>query len=415
MNFSDFGQKFRGGTGIAELMHDLAETAPDSHPQYRLGGGNPAQIPAVTDRFRALVRAYADNPDSFAESAARYSSAQGHTGFTRAVSTLLNKHYGWSLTERNIAITNGSQNAFFMLFNLLAGKHGDIQKHILLPMAPEYIGYEDVSIGEPLFVSQRPIIEHIDRQTFKYRLDTDNLGIDDSTAAICVSRPTNPTGNVLTDNELATLDKLAVENNIPLIIDNAYGAPFPNIIHVPNTLSWHDNIVLSMSLSKLGLPGARTGIVVANESITAALTEMNAVMNLSPSSLAAAIVQPMFEDASVLNLCNEHITPFYKSRATDALAWFKSIFRGLPALAHQPEGSIFLWLWFPELSIHSAELYRRLKQKGVVIVPGHYFFPGLNDSWEHKQQCIRVNIGGDAQELKTGLELIAEEIRKASR
>ena len=89
-------------------------------------------------------------------------------------------------------------------------------------------------------------------------------------------------------------------------------------------------------------------------------------------------------------------------------------FNGLPALAHKPEGSIFLWLWFPELPVSSAELYQRLKQRGVIIVPGHYFFPGLDEAWDHKNQCIRVNIGGDAEEIKRGLDLIAQEIRTLS-
>jgi len=72
-----------------------------------------------------------------------------------------------------------------------------------------------------------------------------------------------------------------------------------------------------------------------------------------------------------------------------------------------------LWLWFPTLTISSKELYQRLKKRGVIIVPGHYFFPGLDDGWQHQQQCIRVNIGGDINELRRGLTLIADEITKA--
>lgn len=54
--------------------------------------------------------------------------------------------------------------------------------------------------------------------------------------AICCSRPTNPTGNVLTDGEMTHLKQLAKKHGIPLIIDNAYDAPFPNIIHTSTTL-----------------------------------------------------------------------------------------------------------------------------------------------------------------------------------
>lgn len=414
MQFSNFGNKFRGGTGIAELMHDLANLPNDGRPLYRLGGGNPAQIPAVQAAYAAQIRQYADNPVSFAQSGASYSSAQGHQGFIESLAKLLRAHYDWPVTARNIALTNGSQNAFFMLFNLFGGLTEGVQRKILLPMSPEYIGYEDVSVDKPLFVSQRPIIEKLDDQLFKYRLDKDHLKVNDNVAAICVSRPTNPTGNVLTDNEVNVLDALASKHDVPLIIDNAYGAPFPNIINVPATLHWHENIVLSMSFSKLGLPGARTGIVIAHEEIIDALTQMNAVMNLSPSSLAAGIMQPLFDDGSVLDLCEQHIRPYYKQRAELALSWFRESFANVPALAHKPEGSIFLWLWFPTLKITSAELYQRLKQRGVIIVPGHYFFPGLTEPWDHKNQCIRVNIGGDAEELKIGLKLIAQEIRTAA-
>jgi len=409
----NFGNKFRGGAGIAELMKDLAspvEHSPET-PIYELGGGNPAQIPAVTHAFAQQMRNCADNEVELSLSSTRYSAPQGQQTFIRALVALLNSHYGWSLTEQNVALTNGSQNAFFMLFNLLAGKCGDTIKKILLPMAPEYIGYEDVAIGEPIFVSQQPLIDIIDDQLFKYRLDTDSLKIGHDIAAICVSRPTNPTGNVLTDSEIDTLDQLAQQNNVPLIIDNAYGAPFPNIINVPCSLRWHENIVLSLSLSKLGLPGTRTGIVIARDEIIEALTQMNAVMNLAPTALCAGIVKPMFTDGSVLTLCNTHIQPFYQNRANEAIRWFREAFSQLPALAHKVEGAIFLWLWFPELTIGSAELYQRLKKRGVVVVPGHYFFPGLDQTWEHKQQCIRVNIGGQAEDIKAGLGIIADEIR----
>ena len=98
--------------------------------------------------------------------------------------------------------------------------------------------------------------------------------------AICCSRPTNPTGNVLTDGEIARLDALAQEHGIPLIIDNAYGIPFPNIIYSDVTLNWHENIILCFSLSKVGLPGVRTGIIVAALEVVKAVSSLNTIVNL---------------------------------------------------------------------------------------------------------------------------------------
>ncbi len=44
---------------------------------------------------------------------------------------------------------------------------------------------------------------------------------------ICVSRPTNPTGNVITDEELMKLDLLAQQRNIPLVIETPMAYPSP--------------------------------------------------------------------------------------------------------------------------------------------------------------------------------------------
>ena len=58
------------------------------------------------------------------------------------------------------------------------------------------------------------------------------------------------------------------------------------------------------------------------------------------------------------------------------------------------------------------ELYERLKQKGVLVVSGHYFFPGIDEDWAHKDECIRVTYAQDNDVVEKGLSLIASEIRE---
>ncbi|WP_139151541.1 aminotransferase class I/II-fold pyridoxal phosphate-dependent enzyme, partial [Salmonella enterica] len=83
-----------------------------------------------------------------------------------------------------------------------------------------------------------------------------------------------PTGNVITDKELMKLDRLANQQNIPLVIDNAYGVPFPGIIFSEARPLGTPNIILCMSLSKLGLPGSRGGIIIANDKTITAIANM---------------------------------------------------------------------------------------------------------------------------------------------
>lgn len=232
------------------------------------------------------------------------------------------------MTAENIVLTNGSQNGFFYLFNLFSGKFGDSEKSILLPLAPEYVGYADAHVEGTHFVAVPPIIEEVTHEGeggfFKYRVDFDALEslpdlAEGKIGAICCSRPTNPTGNVLADDEMARLDKIARKYDIPLIIDNAYGMPFPNIIHADTTLSWDEQTILCFSLSKIGLPGARTGIIVASPQVIRAVSAMNAIVNLSPVRFGATIATPLFADDRIIDLADNHIQPFYKKQSVLAV------------------------------------------------------------------------------------------------
>ena len=394
-------------------MEDLAKLKDSERSYLMLGGGNPGRVPEAVSLYRSALADIAADSDTFFDNLGSYADPGGSAKLISALVNLFNTTYNWNIKEENIVLTNGSQNAFFLLFNLLAGTSERKQRKILLPMTPEYIGYEDVSIGEKFFVSQKPLIDVTAERRFKYRVDLDSLKIKDDIGALCVSRPTNPTGNVVTDNELAQLDHLAQAAGIPLIIDNAYGEPFPNIIHKDVTLHWHENIILSMSLSKLGLPAVRTGIIVAAPEIVQAMTRMNAVINLTPGSLGPAIIAPLFESGRITDLSKNHIQPFYRQKSELALSCFDKVFQDVPAFAHVAEGAIFLWAWFKDLPITAEELYQRLVERGVIVVPGHYFFPGIDNDWRHSHECIRICYAMEDHVVESGIEIIADEVKKA--
>jgi valine--pyruvate aminotransferase len=112
---------------------------------------------------------------------------------------------------------------------------------------------------------------------------------------------------------------LTRQHGVPLIIDNAYGTPFPSIIHVPATPVWNENIILCLSLSKLGLPGARTGICIARPSLIKTIANCNGILTLAPNSLGAVIGAQMLRDVTVERLSAEVVGPFYKRRSGVAL------------------------------------------------------------------------------------------------
>jgi valine--pyruvate aminotransferase len=416
MKFSEFGQRFAKASGIVELMDDLGSALNENPEMIFMGGGNPGRIPEVEAVFRRRIQTIVDNPDKFHRLTGIYQSPQGEKGFLQDVASLLTKQLGKKVTERNIAVSNGSQPAFFVLYNMLAGSISDGGfRSVHLPLTPEYIGYSDIGLSPNMFTATRPEIELLEGDLFKYRVDFSSLRVDQTTAALCVSRPTNPTGNVLTDNEVEELDSIAQAADIPFIIDGAYGLPFPGILFNQAKPHWNSNSVLVLSLSKLGLPGVRTGIVVANEELIQAFRNANTVLSLACGNLGPALASELIRSNELIHLSTSIIKPFYQNRAKQTVEWFRKALCDVPFKIHKPEGAIFLWLWFENLPISSQELYLRLKDRGVLVVPGHNFFPGMDNRWKHQQECIRVSYAQDGDTVKAGVRLIAEEVIKAYR
>jgi len=414
MQYSVFGEKFRHNSGITQLMDDLG-AAMAGGDMLMLGGGNPAHIPEVQQRFREHMESILRTPAAFERMVGNYDGTRGNAAFIEALVELMNTSFGWGITPRNVVLTNGSQSAFFYLFNLFAGTYPDgSNRKILLPLTPEYIGYTDTGLSRNFFHSCRPSIQLLGERLFKYHIDFSALQVGDDIGAICVSRPTNPTGNVLTDAEMRHLDALARAHGVPLIIDNAYGTPFPNIIFTEAEPLWNPNTVVCMSLSKLGLPNLRTGIVIAHEDIASALAEINGVMHLAPGGIGARLALEMVRSGEIMEISREVVRPFYQAKAAQTLAWLhEELGESVPWRVHKPEGALFLWLWFEGLPCTSAELYERLKARGCLVVGGHHFFAGQEDTqWPHRNECIRLTYAQDEQVVHAGIRVIADEVRK---
>jgi valine--pyruvate aminotransferase len=421
MKLSDNGRRLSAHTGIGELMRDLGEALESGGPDtVMMGGGNPAHVPGAEALWRRRLQEILAAPAALETMLGDYDGPQGRRRFLETFAAFLRRTCGYDVGPEHVAVTSSSQAGSFLLLNLLAGADGDSgrTRRILLPLVPEYIGYADQVLAEGAFLARRPRIDTPSPHRFKYRIDFDGLTVGDDVAALCLSRPTNPSTNVVTDAELAHLADLARQSDRLLIIDNAYGLPFPGIVFTPaRPCPWNENVVLLFSLSKLGLPGTRTGIVVAAPAIIERLAAANAVLALANGSVGQALTEPLFASGGIESLCAEHVRPFYAERCRLAVGWLDELLGDqIPYRLHEPEGAFFLWLWLPGLPISDRELYARLKARGVIVVPGSYFFYGLPESdgdFPHRRECLRLSYGQPPDRLRRGLEILADEVRRA--
>ncbi len=421
---SEFGRRLGRGSGIGDLMEDLGHAlAAGGDRVCMLGGGQPAHIPEVDAVWRERIEAISSQAGELEKMLGNYEPPTGSLAFRNAIVEMFRRQFGFDVSAKNVAVTSGGQSAFFFIFNALAGAFSDgRRKQILLPLIPEYIGYANQSVREDIFRSVRPSIELIGQHRFKYHVDFDRLEISDDIAGICVSRPTNPSGNSLTDPEIQRLSQLSADHGIPLIIDGAYGSPFPNAIFTEATPFWDEHIVLTLSLSKIGLPGTRTGIVIANDELIRSVASMTSIIGLANPNIGQAIATPLIESGELIRIADRIVRPFYQQKSQRALDLVDEIFDdSIPYRIHNSEGAFFLWIWFDGLPIPSTELYERLKRRDVLVVPGNHFFFGDNEGreneepWDHRDECIRVSFTMPEGTVRRGLKVIAEEVGFAYR
>ena len=131
---------------------------------------------------------------------------------------------------------------------------------------------------------------------------------------------------VLTDDEIEHLSELAASRHIPLIIDNAYGAPFPSVIFTEAEPYWAPHVIMTLSLSKLGLPGTRPAVVIGPEEIASAVTSITAIAGLANGNIGQQLVLPLIESGEILDIGPQILRPFYAEKSQQAQQWIKEFF-----------------------------------------------------------------------------------------
>ncbi|MEH2107908.1 MAG: valine--pyruvate transaminase [Nostoc sp.] len=414
---TQIGAQMSNLTGVRAIMKDIIETLRAGAGQQfiNLSAGNPLILPEVEQLWRDCTAQLLASPE-YGEVVCRYGSSQGYAPLIEAIANDFNKRYGLNLSDRNILITPGSQSLYFYAVNSFGGytPSGEL-KQIVLPLSPDYTGYGGICLVPKALIAYKPTLD-IDAAAhrFKYRPDFSQLSITENTGCVLFSRPCNPTGNVLTDDEVKKIAALAAPYNLPVLIDSAYAPPFPALNFTEMTPVFGDNILHCMSLSKAGLPGERIGIAIGDEKWIEVLECFQANMSLHSSRYGQAIAALAINSGRLVEISHTVIRPFYQNKFTVLETSLEEAMpKNLPWFLHRGEGAIFAWLWLEDLPISDWEFYQQLKQVGVIIVPGSTFFPGLEEEWAHKHQCFRISLTGTDEEIATAMQRLAKVAEEA--
>ncbi len=412
MNLSQFGMQMSQLTGVRAIMKDIIETLRNSAGKefINLSAGNPVILPEVEQLWRECTEDLLAS-SQYGEVVCRYGSSQGYAPLIEAVVKDFNNRYGLNLSNENILITSGSQSLYFYAANSFGGytKEGDLRQ-IVLPLSPDYTGYGGVSLTPEALIAYKPTLEiDEDQHRFKYRPDFSQLQINQQTGCVIFSRPCNPTGNVLTDDEVSKITSLAEVYDVPVLIDSAYAPPFPCLNFTPMNPQFGDNILHCMSLSKAGLPGERIGIAIGNKKWIQVLESFQTNAAIHSSRYGQAIAARAINSGRLAEISHNIIRPYYHKKLEILAATLdKAMPQDRPWFLHQGEGAIFAWLWLKDLPMSDWEFYQELKKVGVIAVPGSTFFPGLTEDWQHKKQCLRISLTATESEIAIAMERLAK-------
>jgi valine--pyruvate aminotransferase len=206
---------------------------------------------------------------------------------------------------------------------------------------------------------------------------------------------------------------LAAPYDVPVFIDSAYGPPFPALNFTQMTPIFGNNIMHCMSLSKAGLPGERIGIAIGDEQVIEVLESFQTNACLHASRYGQAIAARAITSGGLADISTSVIRPFYQNKFTVLESTLNEAMpKDLPWFLHRGEGAIFAWLWLPDLPTTDWEFYQELKRVGVIVVPGSTFFPGLEEEWKHKQECVRISLTGSDEEIATGMQRLAKVVQQ---
>jgi valine--pyruvate aminotransferase len=410
------GTQMSALTGVRAIMKDIIETLRNSQGKtfINLSAGNPVILPEVEQLWRNCTLELLNSPE-YGEVVCRYGASQGYAPLVDAIVDDFNGRYGLSLNARQVLITPGSQSLYFLAANAFGGldNAGNL-KRIVLPLSPDYTGYGGVSLDSNALLAYKPKLD-IDEtgHRFKYRPDFSQLQIDETTGCVIFSRPCNPTGNVLTNEEVEKIAALAAPFDVPVLVDSAYGPPFPSLNFTEMKPYIGGNVLHCMSLSKAGLPGERIGVAIGDEQIIQALEAFQTNICIHSGRYGQAIAAQAIRSGALAQISETIIRPFYQNKfAILEAALSEFMPQTLPWFLHRGEGAIFGWVWFRDLPITDWELYQQLKESGVIAVPGSTFFPGLREDWPHKHQCLRLSLTATDDEIVQGMQRLAEVVTR---
>jgi LL-diaminopimelate aminotransferase len=338
------------------------------------GAGTPDVTPSgqCIDKLSELIRA---------DDAHLYPGYGAIPEFSNALIEWYKKRFGVSLSKEEILPLLGAKDGISHL-PLALFDEGD---EVLVP-DPGYPAFT----GPALMVGAKPVFYDLtEANNFKISMAELEEKLSDNTKFIWVNFPSNPTGQIITVEELEVLVQFAKSHDLFIIYDNAYseitfdGFVAPSILQVNGAT---EVAVEIGSFSKtFSFAGFRMGWIVGNMRVISALAKVKSQMD---SGLSLPLQRlGSFALSNFDSEWHSEMIVSYKNRMNIIADHIKSL--GLTFSI--PKGSLYIWAKIPSVAKSSEEFCMQLlREKQILFTPGVAF--GKNgDRYVRVSICVNID------------------------
>ena len=343
---------------FAELERKVREKRDAGVDVISLGIGDPdlPTFPAVVEEAQRQVAL----PDTH-----RYPSNRGRRAFREAVAAFYDRRFGVALDPETevLPLLGGKEGVAHVCWSML--DPGDV----CLAADPGYPVYT----SGPLLAGAEPVLMPLTAEhAFQPDLDGIADGVRSRANLLFCNYPNNPTGAVIEDDFFERLARFGLDNDIPIVHDNAYseitfdGYEAGSFLEAPGA---KEAGIEMFSLSKSwNMTGWRVGAAVGNAGMIEQLWKLktNIDSGLFDAVQMASIRALADGRGFVAEMCDT-----YRRRRDLLVEALAAVGIDVPP----PRGTIYVWVPVPagHTSVSFTELV--LEQAGVVVSPGSSYGP----------------------------------------
>lgn len=271
--------------------------------------------------------------------------------------------YGFTPTLDSLLLTSGGIAGLYSAMMALVQKGDEVI--YFDPSYPLHLSQIHLTEANPVFVSYK------EESAWSIDLEKFRRAITKNTKAVILTNPNNPTGTVLTKEEVEEVVKIVLENNLILILDEAYDfLTYGKELFSPMKMAEiRNNVVLCKSFSKeFAMTGWRIGYAYANPEIIKILNQVHTYFSISPATPSIVAAVAALSDSRGKQIKDGFIKEFVKSR--DAIC---QRLDELPKLFsyQKPAGAYYVFPKYLNFDLTALEFAKLLVDEAhVIIIPG---------------------------------------------